>query len=222
MVGERSALGRAHPDWLVRGVTAGRLHNEVQHVLDVTVPAAARYLCGLLESLREQGFDFFTLELLYAGALDGDRAEGQPGGRAYRRGMALIRNAVGPGAYLVGRAAPMLPSIGWVDAMQVAPDVRPAPETDGRVPAGGGNRRAAMRCGIARAWQHGRFWINDSGCLLTAPGVERREEWAKHVETYGGLRCTGDRLRSLDSWGLETTRRLLSDVPPPEAGALGW
>ena len=37
--------------------------------------------------------------------------------------------------------------------------------------------------------------------------------WAAHVEPYGGLRTSSDRLRELDDWGLETTRRLLRPVP---------
>jgi alpha-galactosidase len=32
---------------------------------------------------------------------------------------------------------------------------------------------------------------------------------AAHVDRYGGLRSGSDRLRDLDAWGLETTRRLL-------------
>jgi alpha-galactosidase len=39
--------------------------------------------------------------------------------------------------------------------------------------------------------------------------VERREDWAQVVENYGGLRTSSDRLRGLDDWGLETTRRLI-------------
>lgn len=45
--------------------------------------------------------------------------------------------------------------------------------------------------------------------------MERREEWAAHVERYGGLRGSSDRLAYLDDPGLETTRRVLSTVPPP-------
>ena len=41
------------------------------------------------------------------------------------------------------------------------------------------------------------------------PLVERREDWAEVVERYSGLRSSSDRLRELDEWGLETTRRLL-------------
>ena len=64
-----------------------------------------------------------------------------------------------------------------------------------------------------RAWQQGRFWVNDSDCLIAARTVERREEWAATVERYGALRGSSDRLRSLDEWGLETTRRLVVPVP---------
>ena len=42
--------------------------------------------------------------------------------------------------------------------------------------------------------------------------MERREDWAEVVERYGGLRSSSDRLRGLDEWGLETTRRLLRRV----------
>jgi alpha-galactosidase len=77
-------------------------------------------------------------------------------------------------------------------------------------------RRAAALTGAARAFQHGRFWVNDPDCLIARPAVERREQWAEHVERHGGLRGSSDRLRDLDDWGLETTRRLLASPPPPD------
>jgi alpha-galactosidase len=74
-------------------------------------------------------------------------------------------------------------------------------------------QQAAARNTVARAWQQGRFWVNDPDCLMARPGVQRRAAWAALVERFGGLRASGDGLRGLDSWGLETTRRLL--VPSP-------
>jgi alpha-galactosidase len=74
---------------------------------------------------------------------------------------------------------------------------------------------AATRNTVARAWQHGRFWVNDPDCLMVRPGVERREDWAATVQRFGGVRGSGDGLAGLDAWGLETTRRLL--VPSPLA-----
>lgn len=40
------------------------------------------------------------------------------------------------------------------------------------------------------------------------------------VERYGGLRVGSDRIANLDAWGLATTRRLLSAVPPPTPFAM--
>jgi len=66
---------------------------------------------------------------------------------------------------------------------------------------------------VARAWQHGRFWVNDPDCLMLRPAAARRADWASVVERYGGLRASGDEPGQLDDWALETTRRLL--VPSP-------
>ena len=132
---------------------------------------------------------------------------------AYRAGLALIRSAIGD-AYLLGCGAPTLASVGLVDAMRVGPDTATHVEpTDGDPSQPG--QRFAIANGVARAWQHGRFWVNDPDCLIARPAVAQREAWAAHVARYGGLRASSDRLRDLDEWGLTTTRRLLASVPPP-------
>jgi alpha-galactosidase len=68
---------------------------------------------------------------------------------------------------------------------------------------------------MARAWQHGRFWVNDADCLVARPSFAARREWAQIIERYGGLRSASDRIADLDDWGMETTRRLLATAPPP-------
>ncbi|MGH2428588.1 MAG: glycoside hydrolase family 36 protein [Candidatus Limnocylindria bacterium] len=217
LVGERSELARRHPDWLVQSGTgptdAGWNWDEDLAALDVTHPAAAAYLADVLGTMRGWGFDFFKVDFVYAGALDGQRNQPIDGLEAYRIGMELIREAIGD-AYLLGCGAPILPSIGLVDAMRVSPDTAPTYEpSDGSLSEP--EVSLAIVTGVARAFQHGRFWINDADCLIVRPEVERREEWADHVGRYSGLRSSSDRLRSLDAWGLETTRRLLSEPPPP-------
>jgi alpha-galactosidase len=97
--------------------------------------------------------------------------------------------------------------------MRVGPDCAPHFEPD----AGDMSQqsiRAAMVTGAGRAFMHGRFWVNDPDCLIVRPEVERRAEWAAHIERYGGLVASSDRLRDLDAWGLETTRRLLAAPRP--------
>lgn len=205
LVGERSTLARQHPQWLVPGVHAGRNWQQELRVLDVTQTAAARHLGEVFSALRGIGFDYFKLDFCYAGALAGPRPDGIA---AYREGMRLIRAAV-DGGYLVGCGAPILASVGLVDAMRIGPDTAAHVEPTEGDPSQPGQRYAIAN-GLARAWQNGRWWTNDPDCLLARPQVAQREVWAAHVERCAGLRTCSDRLRDLDEWGLAATRRYLA------------
>jgi alpha-galactosidase len=210
LVGERSALAREHLDWLVPGTPAHDGWGGQQlRALDTTHPGAEAYLREVFGTFREMGVDYFKIDFIYAGAMEGPRAEPGVGGTAaYRRGLRIIREAIGPGSFLLGCGAPILPSVGLVDAMRVGPDIGHHFEPlDGDLSQP--SQRAATQNSRWRAWQQGRFWTNDADCLVAGTHVERREDWAAVVERYSGLRASSDRLRGLDEWGLETTRRLL-------------
>jgi alpha-galactosidase len=220
VVGQASALYADHPDWVVRDegtgepVFAGDVLGAECTALDLTHPGAADYLAGVLITMRDWGIDYFKIDFVYAGACEGRRCQSVTGVNAYRQGLRLIREAIGPEAVLLGCGAPILPSVGLVDAMRVGPDMAARyepPNGHPTLPA----QRNATRNTMARAWQQGRFWLNDPDCLMARPGVERREEWAATVERFGGLRSSGDAIAELDNWGLQTTRRLL--VPSPTA-----
>ena len=210
-LGARSRTLREHPDWVIGGADPGTGWDQQLHALDVTHPDAEAYLREVFTALRATGIDYFKIDFLFAGAMAGRRAQDADGVAAYRHGLRVIRESIGEDAYLLGCGAPILPSVGLVDAMRVGPDIAHhyEPEDgDQSQPS----QRAAARNTRWRAWQHGRFWVNDPDCLVTGPHVERREEWAEVVERHGGLRASSDRLRGLDDWGLETTRRLVRPV----------
>jgi alpha-galactosidase len=209
LMGERSAVLRDHPEWAIGGADPGQGWNQQLSALDITHPGAEAYLRTVFGTLREIGFDYFKIDFIYAGAIEGRRADPSVGGvEAYRHGLRVIREAIGTESYLLGCGAPILPSVGLVDAMRVGPDIGHHYEPlDGDLSQP--SQRAAAQNTRWRAWQHGRFWINDADCLVAGPHVERREDWATVVERYGGLRTSSDRLRGLDDWGLDTTRRLL-------------
>ncbi|WP_425244904.1 glycoside hydrolase family 36 protein [Streptomyces sp. NEAU-NA10] len=216
LVDPASDLAAEHPDWLVRDpdggfAHAGRNWGHDLNVLDTTHPEAAAYLTDVFRTLRAEGYDYFKVDFLYAGALDGVRHSSVDAVTAYREGIALIREAIGPESYLLGCGAPILPSLGLFDAMRVSPDTAPhrRPEADDYSQPG---QDPAEFTGVGRQWQHGRLWINDPDCLMARPAVETRERWAAHVEATGGLMASSDRLLSLDEWGVATTRRLLSGV----------
>jgi alpha-galactosidase len=216
LAGERSALLRDHPEWMVGGAEAGRNWDQSLAALDVTHVHAREWLMSVFRQLGAWGFDYFKLDFLYAGALPGHRHEDCSALEAYKQALRLIREAVGPEATLLACGAPILPSIGLVDAMRVGPDIalhhEPLDGTDVSAPS----QRGASLAVRARAFLHGRFWVNDPDCLVVRPEMERRGDWAGAIEHWGGLRGSGDTLRELDGWGLEVTRRLLvrSKVEP--------
>jgi alpha-galactosidase len=210
LVGERSRVAREHPDWLVGGAAPGTgWGGQRLAALDVTHPGAEAHLREACGVFRDMGIDYFKIDFLYAGAMEGRRAEpGVAGVQAYRQGLGIVRDAIGPDAYLLGCGAPILPSVGLVDAMRIGPDIAHHYEPeDGDLSQP--SQQAATQNARSRAWQHGRFWVNDADCLVTGTHMQRREDWAAVVERYSGLRVSSDRLRALDEWGLATTRRLL-------------
>jgi alpha-galactosidase len=208
LVGAGSMLARDHPDWLVEGAVA--LHNWSQDVavLDVTHPDAAEHLRHTYRELARAGYSYHKIDFLYAGALEGKRVANCSGLDAYAEGLRIIREGVGPAATLLGCGAPLLPSIGRVDAMRVGPDMDPSYEpVDGDLSQP--SQRSAVAASSARTWMHGRLWINDPDCLLLGPQTERRFEWASFLDSYAALMVSGDALEALDEWGLHRTRELL-------------
>ncbi|HET9420982.1 MAG TPA: glycoside hydrolase family 36 protein [Nocardioides sp.] len=200
-VGADSTVARQHPEWLTDG--AGHNWHQDLRGLDLTHPGVREYLHGAVRRLAELGIDYFKLDFLYAGAIPARRRDDVSGIAAYRSGLELLRDAAGPDAYLVGCGAPILPSVGLVDAMRVSPDTFHEGGEDG---SRGLRGRMSL---VARAWQQGRFWVNDPDCLVVRPTYALREEWCRTVERFGGLPSCSDRVAALDEWGLEATRRLL-------------
>jgi alpha-galactosidase len=198
LVGERSRLAREHPDWLVAGADAGENWDQRLHVLDVTQRAAAHHLEHVYRLLGELGFAFHKLDFLYAGALrDLD---------SYIEGLRIVRRGAGDDAILLGCGAPLLPSVGLVDAMRIGPDVIGIAADPKPMSA---DIEHAQVTTAARAWMHERLWTNDPDHLLLRPGIAVRDAWAEHVAASGGLTFSSDRLAELDEHGLELTRRAL-------------
>jgi len=209
LVGSESRIARRHSDWLVGGAHAGRHWGQELYALDVTQPAAAEHLEHVYRSLAEQGVRYHKLDFLYAGAIPGRRFVDADPIAAYREGLRVVRRGAGDDAVLVGCGAPLLPSVGLVDAMRIGPDILAEPRPGASTNA---SRSIAHAIDVAsaRAWMNGRLWVNDPDCLVVRPEIADRDRWAAFVTGYRGLAVSSDRLVELDPHGVELTRQALA------------
>ena len=172
----------------------------------------------LFATLRSRGFAFHKIDFIYAGAMVGRRREDVTPIEAFRRGLELIREGAGEDSVILGCGAPLLSSIGLVDAMRISPDVMPAWEPD-LADISQPGMRSALAAGRARAWMHGRLWVNDPDCVLVRPEVERPDPWQDYVSTLRGLAVSSDPLPRLDAEHLDRTRTLMV---PADLAPVGW
>jgi alpha-galactosidase len=203
-VGSRSDLAQRYPDWLTG--PAGYNWGDDLVGLDLTHPGVRTYLVDVLSGLRDLGVTYLKLDFLYSGAVPAARRDRDVTAiAAYRSGLALVREVMGEEAYLLGCGAPILPSVGLVDAMRVSPDT---------FHEGGENGSQGLRGRLsleARAWQHDRLWTTDPDCLVARPAFALRDEWADIVLAAPGLRGFSDRITELDDHGLDLVRELLKE-----------
>ncbi|MFS0894657.1 glycoside hydrolase family 36 protein [Microbacterium sp. 179-I 3D3 NHS] len=203
-VGAGSSVAREHPDWVLGD--AGRNWGDDLRGLDLTHPGVRDYLTRVFTDIRDLGIDYVKLDFLYSGALPGARRDPDATPvSAYRSGLELIREVLGDDAFLLGCGAPILPSVGLVDGMRVAGDTFHEGGEDG---SQGLRGRMSVE---ARSWQHGRFWTNDSDCLVARPEFALREEWADVVLAAPGIRGFSDRLGGLDARGRQLVDALLKE-----------
>jgi alpha-galactosidase len=125
----QSRLLKDHPDWFLRCngalVKAGwNPHwKGAYYPLDVTHPQVLPWLTDLFSTLRSFGFTFFKLDYLYPACMTGDRHDPSVGRfEAFQNAIRVIRDACGPGSFLLGCGAPLAPSNGLFDAMRISCD----------------------------------------------------------------------------------------------------
>jgi hypothetical protein len=188
-----------HPDWWVRDadgeeLTFSNLGSGDYAIIDVTVPDAAAWMGAQVSAKADEGYGFLKLDFLYAGAVEGVRAEPITGTEAYHRGMDVLRAAAGD-AFVLACGAPMLPSVGTADGFRTGADitfaVSPEPNDD--------FLRWQAKNTAARSWANGRWWWNDPDQLLVAnplTEVQARGSVAS-VAASGGIWLLGDDLTTL-------------------------
>lgn len=219
-----SATYQAHPEWVVRDendnpVVAWQHFGQDIYALDLSHPEVEAWLTGVFRTMRESwGYDLFKIDFIFAACAAGRRYNPKmTRAQALRRGLDIIRSAIGEEAFLLGCGAPQAPCVGFVDGMRVGPDVAANWHPlypDLSMPS----VENALRNSIARYFTHGRLWISDPDCVLVRDRDDQSDLVLSEMRSLvgivallGGMTFSSDNLPSLRKGRF----KYLAQVLPP-------
>ncbi|HEX9705657.1 MAG TPA: alpha-galactosidase [Gemmatimonadales bacterium] len=209
---ERSGLPATHPDWLLRDSSGPVVFATRDDWggpvfgLDGAHPGVQEWLYRLSRRVvQDWGYEYVAADYLPWMVHGAAHHGGLTHAEACRRGLAAIRDGLGPDVFLVGAHAPLQHAQGVVNGMRVGPDVD----------ASWSSLRASARALALRSFYHRAAWFNHPDCLLVRPpltDVEART-WASVVSISGALTFLSDDLQSLPSERLDLLHRSLPAAP---------
>jgi alpha-galactosidase len=214
MVGNRSKLYAAHPDWVVQDrLTGGPLvqmrfygefrwhkRSEEYYILDITHPDAETYIREVFRTWsKDWGAGYFKTDFMFFGAEYGpDRASWHQSGHSriaiWRRMASLIRNEIGEALWL-GCGFPLWAATGLVDAVRIGRDV-------GVKWSGEQSAESLLRDQTTRNHASGILWQADPDCILLRSAFHELTDQqvnalAMFAGLSGGVLMTSDALDTL-------------------------
>lgn len=214
MVGNRSKLFAAHPEWVVKDAATGgplaqmrfygefRWHkrSEEYYILDVTHPGAAGYIAEVFRTwVQDWGCRYFKTDFMLFGAEHGPDAAvwHQPGLSRiaiWRRMAEIIRSVIGDALWL-GCGCPLWASVGLVDALRIGRDI--GVSWNGEYSA-----ESLLRDQLTRNHAAGILWQADPDCILLRERFHDLTDkqvtaLARFAGLAGGVLMTSDKLDEL-------------------------
>ena len=227
MVGNRSKLYAAHPDWVVQDRNTGgplvqmqfygefRWHkrSEEYYILDITHPDAEAYIRQVFRTwAQDWGAGYFKTDFMFFGAEYGpDRAVWHEAGLSriaiWRRMATLIRAEIGEALWL-GCGFPLWAATGLVDAVRIGRDV-------GVKWSGEQSAESLLRDQTTRNHASGVLWQADPDCILLRDKYhdltdEQVHALALFAGLSGGVFMTSDALDELSTERAELYKNLAS------------
>jgi hypothetical protein len=225
MVGNRSHVYAAHPDWVVKDRRTGRplapmsfygefrwhKRSEEYYVLDVTHPDAEAYIRDTFRRwAQEWGCGYFKADFMHLGSLYGpDEARWHLDGLSrieiWMRMARLIREEICD-AVLLACGSPVWAPIGLVDAMRVGRDI-------GVTWKGHYSAESLLRDQTARNFANGILWQADPDCVLLRDRFhDLTDEQVRSLAIFaglaGGVLMTSDHLGEVSQARRALLRRL--------------
>lgn len=202
-------------------------------VIDPTAPAAEGYFNALYSKLNTWGYRYHKLDFLRANISNPeirfyDRSATRA--QAYRRGMELVEQAIGPNGYILACGGLYEASLGLVDAQRVGSDVKgrwhePNPEEPGYL--------TRIKQSVCRAWTR-RWWHTDPDALqlrrrsepfrgldefahLSEGRFNDEEAFSTVVNQYlaGGIVCLSERIEDFDTDRKHLLRYVVPSLDSP-------
>lgn len=225
MVGNRSKLYEAHPDWVVRSRATGkplapmtfygefRWHkrSEEYYVLDVTHPEAEAYIRAVFRTwVKDWGCGYFKTDFMHLGSTYGpDEAVWHEDGLSriaiWMKMARLIREEVGDAQWLLC-GSPIWAPVGLVDAMRIGRDI-------GVSWKGHYSAESLLRDQTTRNFASGILWQADPDCILLRDRFHDLSDDQVHSLAVfcglaGGVLMTSDQLDDVP----EPRRKLLAEL----------
>ncbi|MEW6259207.1 MAG: glycoside hydrolase family 36 protein [Thermodesulfobacteriota bacterium] len=225
VISEPTDVFRNHPDWLLKdavgrpmrvgpwlseGSETAKTEVPKRYCLDISHPEAQRWFFDLFDrAAHEWGYDLFKIDFVAWSILSAYRFHdpGYTPARAYRKGLQLIRDAIGPHKH-INECGPGPVTVGLIDSMRIELDQNYGfskaawkqyfEEGSSSAPA------AAKRYGF-----HNRTWTNDADhACLQQLSIPQAQAAATLIALSGGNVLSGDRLMDLDPCRMEILRKV--------------
>ncbi|MDZ7342586.1 MAG: alpha-galactosidase [candidate division KSB1 bacterium] len=225
VIAEPTEVFQQHPEWLLkqpdgRPLRVGpwpsedtdwaRNEHPRRYGLDITHPGAADWLFHLFDTAANRwGYEMFKIDFVAWSLLSAQRYydPAVTPAQAYRRGMEIIRRAIGPERH-INDCGPGPVSVGLIDSMRIECDQNYGYaksawqqyflESSSSAPAA-----------AKRYYFHQRTWINDADHVcLNHLSIPQAQAAATLIALSGGNVISGDRLPDLDATRLEILKKV--------------
>ena len=214
-----SRLAATRPELFVPGpdgapAVAGSNWGTTYHALDLTRPEACDVVHETVaRAVHEWGFGYLKLDFINAAAIPGRRHEEIDREHAYRRGIGVVRRAAGEEAFLLGSGAPVMPSIGLLDAVRIGPDAAPMWDNYATDDPSDAMALNALRTSVNRLWLGEVIGIDPDvvffrhRCNLLS---DEQMRWLQELAAACRFRCLSDRPAWLDAREKDAVRAFVA------------
>lgn len=190
----------ADPALFVQGADGKPLQHKptgslkLYYVLDGTNPESMKLAAAPIATLAANGFSFFKLDFLYAGAIPGARKDKTATGtQALLAGLAALRTAMGDASTFNACGAPIFPLLGYADSMRIGSDTAYAAAS-----LNWGDLVFAARNTAARAFLGKLVWLDGDQTQVREPYTLEEARVSAFVAALSGpAYALGDDLRTL-------------------------